>query len=313
MIADNIEYIVLDFLRPILYTVIDFMNNQLPPDERLVVAGGEALQYIIPDESLKTSDIDIRVMNSKNPFVVSDHVKYMISILSMFQKHFVVIEQKIREKQPNFLRFLYTTTTLNRQTGKMEQIFSEFKTSLFSYTFFEELGNLMYAFEYIDETGTKIQHAKSIVDIISYSSTKINHIFYTLHPSISILYTPSFLKETNVLFFKLGFLLWDMINLINNIKSDDPKLPRYMKKYKTILHALDSPEKYIACDTIEPLIKKCSSQEICSVNDEVFSNKEILGESLMKSNLLPPSKDFSDKIIQTNSMRTLCSLAKLAS
>lgn len=240
--------------------------NRKNPSFAIVISGGEALEYyfsIPPESTLRTTDIDLKVMFKKDKLIEGIEG---VQILSDYR---TIASNEITSRIP--------LKDVSSDGGKIKLAGREFQRTL------------QFAFVMPDRTNLDIVDMNLVHPVISAPHLFSSYVGlesddYKNGKRVGFIemkfqYT-RMLDDPYLYVVTFGYLVWDTIrmvneyrNLLNSGKKTDKntkKMKRMFRKYNLVLDALDNPGKYINCrDNVIRFIEKCNSIRIGNPTDKI--------------------------------------------
>jgi len=285
----------------------DEKNEYWAKNFKIVIAGGEAINHWIRKNIavFNTSDFDLRVVCDGSNHQSQYLHKRMMVIIECFCKSLSIALNEI---------IIRPIKTLNGEMS-IKEILS--LKGIFIKQFIVEydgknLYNIRYDYNvdkniFTDET-MDIDSNETIVDITPYHTNFLYYIGDTPYDQPTSVYEEYMMdainqnekalkdayfkmiieftqiKSTRIYVLKLGYILWDTIRILNqNIrlsaenKEPQPKLGRYLKKYRTLIEVLNNLQDYISCDRAVEIIEQCAKPTYeCNINKNKYGKAELI-------------------------------------
>lgn len=290
----RIEEQIKDLLYAYLMQIFANFNRQLSqqaPNYKIVIGGGSAINYYFKEENVpvfKTHDFDLRCVF--DGFIPVEKTAETDGILRTIQDAFINFTLEHLSYYMN--NGGYQTFSVFQQSVKNIAPDFEFRiigSSDFTKLFYSLPSNnpFLKTINYNYYINGK-EHIASIIDLIIYTRSFLPHygkfniddanIPYTLNDRLNMARSDSgagfvksyldssrqtIVKDGDIYYISLGFLLWDTVRVMNwyvRRGPDGNKFSRYIEKYINILRAFNDPTRFLRCDSVpmREYVQNCS-------------------------------------------------------
>jgi len=304
----DLEWNVLikDIMSPHIYKFIDVFNNQNTNDYKIVIGGGQALNYYFNNNVFETKDFDCGMIDTTGENDINNMIQHKRGFIEY-------LSVQLNEKA----QYFYNEFHLFNANKPINVNFSSKDDPQGISTC-----NLVIKLE-------KEEYNESIFNLAIYPHLVHNGIShkFKIPDNVYDLDTGKFRgfiqrpidhkNRYNIYYVTMGFLIWDSVrmireyeNIIKRSRNNDNniiKFQKYLNKYKQILRALDDPKNFMNCDSIfVDEVKKCNiDNKIC--NETTKENLVIYLYNIYKVY----DENFSISLFEGMSFEQLCKIVRI--